>query len=56
MKILDVKTMPNGEEEFTIDLTKAEKEEIKKAYGWKRLTEKRIKQWFLETVKNTIEK
>ncbi|MBC8400903.1 MAG: HEAT repeat domain-containing protein [Candidatus Marinimicrobia bacterium] len=53
MRVIDVKTHPNGKQEFTIDLTKYERELIKKAKGWKRLTNKRLQSWYLETLANT---
>jgi len=58
MEVLDVKTLPNGDEEWTIDLTKQEREMIKKEKGWKRLTMPRIQSWFVETLekKLTMEK
>jgi hypothetical protein len=55
MKILNIKECPNGDFLFEIDLTKSEKEMIKQAYGWKRLTQKRLREWFIETLKNTKE-
>ena len=56
MQVLEVKELPNGDFEYEIDLTDEEREMIKKAKGWKRLTSKRIQSWFLETLNNTIEK
>ena len=56
MKVLNVTELPDGSAEYIIDLTDAERKMIRKAKGWKRLTSKRIQSWFLETLKNTIEK
>ncbi|MBC8550135.1 MAG: hypothetical protein H8D23_10860 [Candidatus Brocadiales bacterium] len=56
MQVLEVKELPNGDFEYEIDLTDEEREMIKKAKGWKRLTKARIQTWFLETLNNTIEK
>jgi hypothetical protein len=53
MEILEIKTLPNGDEELSIELTDEERELIKKAKGWKKLTNKRIQEWFLETLMNT---
>lgn len=55
MRVLEVRTLPNGDEEFDIELTDEERETIKKTKGWKRLTNKRIKEWFMETLSNTLE-
>lgn len=53
MEILEIKTLPNGDEELSIELTNEERELIKKAKGWKKLTNKRIQEWFLEALVNT---
>ncbi len=55
MKVLSVNVLPDGSEEFELDLTDEEREIIKKAKGWKRLTNKRLQSWFIETLENTIE-
>jgi len=56
MEFLSVKTLPDGSEEFEIDLTDEEREMIKKSKGWSRLTRKRIQTWFIETLENTLDK
>ena len=56
VQVLEVKELPNGELEYEIDLTDEEREMIKKAKGWKRLTRKRVQSWFLETFENTEKK
>lgn len=56
MKVLEVNELPDGSAEYVIDLTDEEREMIKTAKGWKRLTKKRIQSWFIETLENTIEK
>ena len=50
VKVLIVKARPDGGAEYTVDLTKQEKDEIKAEKGWKRLTKQRIQKWFIETV------
>ncbi len=55
MKVLSVKELPDGSEEFELELTDEEREMIKKAKGWERLTNSRIQSWFIETLENTIE-
>ena len=50
MQVLEVKKLPNGDFEYEIDLTKDEREMIKKAKGWKRLTRKRLQSWYEETL------
>jgi len=56
MKVLNVTELPDGSAAYDIELTDEERKMIRKAKGWKRLTSKRIQSWFLETLKNTIEK
>lgn len=48
-----METLPDGQEEITIDLTQEERKTIREHLGVKKLTNKRIKEWFLETLENT---
>ncbi len=56
MKVLEEKFLPDGTVDYVIELSDEERIEIKAAKGWKRLTNKRVQQWFLESMENTIEK
>jgi hypothetical protein len=52
MKILNSKTLENGDEEFEIELSEDEKKLIKEVNGWKKLTNARIQNWFNEMLVN----
>jgi hypothetical protein len=54
MKILNSKTLENGDEEFEIELSEDEKKLIKEVNGWKKLTNARIQSWFNEMLVNFI--
>lgn len=56
MEVLKIKELPNGDTEVSLDLTDEERNNIKQQYGWKRLSDKRIKQWFLDILSETIER
>ena len=55
MKVLNIEKIDNGEEIIDLELTIEERNLIKKEKGWKRLTNKRLSVWFIETLENTIE-
>jgi hypothetical protein len=53
MKIIDIREVDADNVEVSFDLTDEERKMIKKTKGWKRLTQKRLTEWFLETLENT---
>jgi len=53
MRVLNVNTLENGDTEYEIELTDEERKTIKGQKGWKRLTQKRLNEWFLEGIRNT---
>lgn len=56
MEVLKIEELSNGDTLVNLDLTDEERNNIKQHYGWKRLTSKRIKQWFLEVLQETIDR
>ena len=55
MEVLAITELSSGDHQVDLELTEDERQMIREEYGWKRLTNKRIQQWFLNTVQNTID-
>ncbi len=53
MEITDIREVDADNVEVSFDLTDEERKMIKETKGWKRLTQKRLTEWFLETLENT---
>ena len=56
MKILKVSPLKEGGELWKVSFSDEEKAMIRKDLGCKRLTKKRLREWFLSTLTNSIEK